>query len=306
MAYGGGGWLVPSGPSSRNGVEVDQAALLVLGDLGEGDPQDRVGGLLGHAEPGGDLAAQVGGEAGPQSGGVGVEQDRGRVVVRRGVQRRPEQGVRGFVELAAAAGPDVAAGGGGAVVDGAEGRRGEGGEDAGVGADGVGDGLAAGQAGADEVVGVGGVDAGAGRAARGAAVTARGEQTSRGLGGGGVGAEYLAGRGVDGGGAAGQADRFGAAAEVFDLLLCTVEVGVVDEVEQVPYGGACHVAQVQGDHSGRVPSVRVGGPEQQPAGSVGVLVLLGAWRTSPRGGRGFQRGGCGRWGPGLRVERVRW
>ncbi|MEU5445340.1 hypothetical protein [Streptomyces griseofuscus] len=75
---------------------------------------------------------------------------------------------------------------------------------------------------------------------------------------------------------AGQAYGFGAAAEVFDLLLCAVEVGVVDEVEQVPHGGAYHVAQVQGDHSGRVPSARVGGPEQQPARHEGVLVLLGA------------------------------
>ncbi|GHJ29715.1 hypothetical protein TPA0910_41480 [Streptomyces hygroscopicus subsp. sporocinereus] len=49
-----------------DGVEVDQATLLVLGDLGEGDPEDRAGGLLGHPEPGGKLAAQVGGEVGLQ------------------------------------------------------------------------------------------------------------------------------------------------------------------------------------------------------------------------------------------------
>ncbi len=216
--------------------------------------------------PGGDLAAQVGGEAGPQGGGVGVEQDRAFVVVRRGVQRRPDHEVRGFVELAAAAGTDIAAWGGEAVVDGTEGWRGEGGEDAWVGADGVGDGLAAGEAGADEVVGVGGVDAGAGRAAGGAAVAARGEQAARRLVRRVVGTQHLAGRGVDGGGVAGQADGFGAAAEVFDLLLCAVEVGVVDQVEQVPYGGACHVAQVQGDHSGRVPSVGWVAPSSNPPG----------------------------------------
>ncbi|GAA3246837.1 hypothetical protein GCM10020256_74720 [Streptomyces thermocoprophilus] len=117
-----------------------------------------------------------------------------------------------------------------------------------MGADGVGDVLAAGEAGADEVVGVGGVEAGAGGAAGGAAVAAGGEQAAGGFVGGGVGALYLAGGGVDGGGVACEADGFGAAAEAFDLLVCAVEVGVVDEVEQVPHGGACHVAQVQGDH----------------------------------------------------------
>ncbi|GAA3060790.1 hypothetical protein GCM10020254_00740 [Streptomyces goshikiensis] len=49
-----------------HGVEVDQAALLVFGDLGEGDPQDGAGGLLGEAESGCDLAAQVDREARPQ------------------------------------------------------------------------------------------------------------------------------------------------------------------------------------------------------------------------------------------------
>ncbi|WP_145497206.1 HNH endonuclease [Streptomyces sp. CFMR 7] len=45
---------------------------------------------------------------------MGVEQDRARVVVRRRIQRRPDQGVRGVVELAAAAGTDAAAGQAGA------------------------------------------------------------------------------------------------------------------------------------------------------------------------------------------------
>jgi hypothetical protein len=151
-------------------------------------------------------------------------------------------------------------------VDGAEGRGGEGDEDPGVGADGVGHSLAAGQAGADEVVGVGGAEAGAGRAAGGAAVAARGEQAARGLVGCGVGAHHLAGRGVDDGALACQADGFGATAEAFDLLLCAVEVGVVDQVEQVPYGGACHVAQVQGDHLGRVPSLAWVAPSSNQPG----------------------------------------
>nr|WP_208113108.1 hypothetical protein [Actinorugispora endophytica] len=220
---------------------MDQTTLLVLGDLGEGHPQDRVGGFLSLAEPGGELAAQVGGEAGPQRGGMGVEQDRALVVVRRGVQRRPDQSVVKSVELAAATETDIATGDDEAVVDRVEGRWSESDEDAGVGAGGIRYGLAAGEAGADEVVGVGGVEAGAGRAARCAAVAARGEQAAGGLLGGGVGAQYLAGRGVGGGGVAGQADGFGAAAEVFDLLLCAVEVGVVDEVEQVPHGVPCRV-----------------------------------------------------------------
>ncbi|MFG2558316.1 hypothetical protein [Streptomyces sp. NPDC048496] len=40
---------------------------------------------------------------------------------------------------------------------------------------------------------------------------------------------HLAGRGVDGGGVAGRAHWFGAAADVIDLPLCAVEAWVVDE-----------------------------------------------------------------------------
>lgn len=36
-------------------MEVDQAALLVLGDFGAVDPQHRAGGLLGEAQPDGVL-----------------------------------------------------------------------------------------------------------------------------------------------------------------------------------------------------------------------------------------------------------
>jgi hypothetical protein len=42
-----------------HGVEVDQAAPLVLGDLGEGDAGVRLEGPLGEPGPLGDLAAQV-------------------------------------------------------------------------------------------------------------------------------------------------------------------------------------------------------------------------------------------------------
>ncbi len=36
-----------------HGVEADQVTLLVVGHFGEGHPQNRAGGLLGEAEPGG-------------------------------------------------------------------------------------------------------------------------------------------------------------------------------------------------------------------------------------------------------------
>lgn len=83
--------------------------------------------------------------------------------------------------LTAAARPEDAARVGGAVVDGAEGRRSERDEHARVGADGVRHALAAGQARPDQLKGVGGVDAGAGRAARGAAVAAGRQQAVSGL-----------------------------------------------------------------------------------------------------------------------------
>ncbi len=89
---------------------------------------------------------------------------------------------------------------------------------------------------------------------------------------------------------AGQADGFGAAAEAFDLLLCAVEVGVLDEVEQVPHGGACHVAQVQGGHSGRVPSVGMGGRGYVRA----VLPVVAGVRVAGAVEEGIQaQGGAG-------------
>ncbi len=85
-----------------------------------------------------DLSAQVGGEACPQSRGVGVPQHRAGVVVPLWVQRRAEERVAVGVPGAA-----EARGCAGLVVDGAEAGGGEGGEDAGVGGDAGGDGLAA-------------------------------------------------------------------------------------------------------------------------------------------------------------------
>jgi hypothetical protein len=94
-----------------DGVEVDLAALLVLGDLGVGQGRVVAQGALGQSGGVGDFAAQVGGEAGPQGGGVGAPQHRAGVVVPLRVQRRTEE--RGAVAVPGTAG---AWGGPGLVV----------------------------------------------------------------------------------------------------------------------------------------------------------------------------------------------
>lgn len=138
---------------SDDGVEVDLAAFLVLGDLGVRERGVVPQRALGEAGGLGDLPAQVGGEACPQGRGVGVPQDRSGVVVVLGVERGAEERVVVGVLVAA-----VAAAGVGLVVDGAEAGGGEGGEDAWVGGDAGGDGLAAAEACGDELVGVVAVD----------------------------------------------------------------------------------------------------------------------------------------------------
>ncbi len=107
---------------------------------------------------------------------MGVPENGGFVVVGVRVERRAEDGVVLVVAGAAAAGAPA----GGAVVDRAEARGGEGGEDARVGGDVFGDALAAAQAGGDQVEGVAAVDLGAGRAAGGAAVVAADEELAGG------------------------------------------------------------------------------------------------------------------------------
>jgi hypothetical protein len=84
-----------------------------------------------EAGAGGDLAAEAGGEALPELACVVVEEHGARVVVGFRVDRGAQGGIVGRVAGAAAAGAMV-----GPVVDAAEGRGGEGGEDAGVVADG--------------------------------------------------------------------------------------------------------------------------------------------------------------------------
>jgi hypothetical protein len=66
-------------------VEVDDPAALVFGDLGVGQP--RLGGECLAGKPG---PAQGDGEAPPQFGGAGVEQDRAGVVVAVRAQRFAE------------------------------------------------------------------------------------------------------------------------------------------------------------------------------------------------------------------------
>ena len=101
----GGGEQVEGGPGGRgrgrpggavepdDGVEVDDAAPLVFGDLGVGDPE--LGGERLVGEPGlaGEGPAEGDGEAPPQFGGAGVEQDRAGVVVAVRAQRLAEPGV---------------------------------------------------------------------------------------------------------------------------------------------------------------------------------------------------------------------
>ena len=153
-----------------DGVEVDDAACLVFGDLDEPDAELGAQGFLGDPGQPGQVAGQVGDEPAPQVTRVGVEQHGGFVVVAVGAHRLAEPGVSldvpgragdvAAVRAAPCAG--VAAGSAGqdglaahpAGVDRAEGGGGEGGEHARVRGDRLGDAFASGQAGADELAGV--------------------------------------------------------------------------------------------------------------------------------------------------------
>ncbi len=98
----GGGKQAEGGPGGRgrgrpgraveadDGVEVDDAAALVFGDLGVGDPDLRGKRLVGKPGLAGQGPAEGDGEAAPQFGGVGVEQDRAGVVVAVRAQRLAE------------------------------------------------------------------------------------------------------------------------------------------------------------------------------------------------------------------------
>lgn len=148
---------------------------------------------------------------------------------------------------AAAAGP-----GAGTVVDGSETGGGEGGEDAGVIADGVRGAFVrvTGEAGADQVVGVAGVGPGAGRAARGATVAAGDAEHAARLFIGAVVVQDGFRRRVDGLGATDQTDRVGASSGAADLFLPAVEVGGAGHPQHVAEGGRIQARRGGGvDHA---------------------------------------------------------
>lgn len=131
-----------------------------------------------------------------------------------------------------------------AVMDRAEARRGEGGEDTRVGGDMFGDALAAAQAGGDQVEGVAAVDLGAGRTpSRTAVVAAHEELAGREVGGVEVleDAADLTGRGVDVvlGAVAIETDRVDAAAEPGELTEDTGQGPVLGQLREFRERGRC-------------------------------------------------------------------
>src|SRR5262249_24975330 len=156
---------------------------LELGDLGVGQLDSHAVSLSEFVE----AASDADDGAAPQYGGVGVPHHSGVVVVAVRAQRLAQTGVVLFVPLAAGQAPTVRAmirlapwsapgnpssASYDASVDGAEAGSGEGGEDARMDGDRLGNPLAAREPGPDELVGIGPVGLRAGRADRGAAVSA--------------------------------------------------------------------------------------------------------------------------------------
>lgn len=174
---------------SDDGVKVDDAATLVLDDLGEADPgvRGQLGG--GDAREGGEGPSDRNGGAPPQLTGQRVPQDGGGIVETVGADgladvrvvrfmhdiAGPGPAVRAAARAVRMAGPGVAAGVTGGV-DRPEAGSGEGGEDGWVVVDGLGDAFASAQAGGYQLKGVGTVGGRAGRAAGGPTLPARLEQ----------------------------------------------------------------------------------------------------------------------------------
>ncbi len=254
---------------SDDGMEVDGAALLVPGDLGGGDPNQRAHLRPADAGPGGEGVVEVVADGLPQRRGHGVPQDVAGVVIAVGAQRLPDQRFRVRVGPAAAVpaavlaapAPDPVALAG--SVDRAEGGRGQGDEEPRVRPDRFGDALAADEAGADQVEGVSAVFARAGRAAGGAAVAAADGEPAAGFGGGRVVAQDFAGGGVEGGGVSGEVDRFGAAAGGTDLIEPAVQVRHLAEADEVSFDG------------GKLAQPRLPVEEGAACGGVGVRVGAG-------------------------------
>ncbi|GFH70481.1 hypothetical protein Sdia_12490 [Streptomyces diastaticus subsp. diastaticus] len=243
MAHAGGGESGPSGPHEQSRVSFGKVAEYQKRGAVHFHAVIRFDGFLGEASAAGDFAAEVDREVAPQVGGVVVPEHRAGVVVRVRVERCAQ--LRGVLRVLG-----TAAAGAGArpVVNRAERRGGECGEDAGVVADGVGSafGGVAAEAGADEVVGVAGVGPGAGGAAGGAAVAAGDAQDGAGFVVGGVSVEDSAGGGVEGFGGAGEADGVGAAAGAADLVLPAVEAGGSGHLAHVGEGGRVQARRLEG------------------------------------------------------------
>lgn len=171
---------------------------------------------------------------------MGVPENGRFVVVGVRVERGTEYGVVLVVAGAAAAGPPA----GRAVVDRAEARSGERGEDARVGGDLFGDALATAQTRGDQVEGVSPVDLGAGRtSSRTAVVAADEELAGREVGGVEVleDAADLAGLGVDVvlGAVSVEADRVDAAAKSGELAEDTGQGAVLGQLREFRERGRC-------------------------------------------------------------------
>jgi hypothetical protein len=166
------------GVEADQSVQVDDAASLHLGDLGERCPRPVRLERLVDLDQG----------AAPQLGDVGIPDDLSGVVVAVQAERLPEQRVPILMPEVAAQGAAVGAGLGKATgpagagvavrssaggVHGPEGRGGGGDEHTRVPCDRRGHALAADEPGLDQLVGVRPVQAGAGRADAGAAIPAR-------------------------------------------------------------------------------------------------------------------------------------
>jgi len=161
-------------------VEVDRPALLELGHLGIGDPDQPPQASLAQADLAGQGTLDSNGGAPPELRGQGVPQHLGVGVVAGRTQRLPEARVVGVVAMPAASPAAMRAAGALAVrmagqdqpplcspvVDAAEARGGEGHEQPRMASHALGDALAALQPGGQQVVGVSPVDGCTRRAAR--------------------------------------------------------------------------------------------------------------------------------------------
>lgn len=239
-------WVYRTGRAieSDDGVDVNCRALLILGDLGEGQSGAIGKVALRQAGRHGEASTDGTSETVPEFPGVGMPEDMRHVVVAVSTERLADQGVSGVVDGGAACRSFVCAvgrttsrsaafPGGGRAMNRAEGRSGECDEEPGVFADVVRDVLAADEPGADEVERVSGMEAGAGGTDSGPAVAAADQEVFAGFVSCVVVVQDLAGRGVAHGGRTGQVDRVGAAAGRGDLLKPAGELQVLRKPDGV-------------------------------------------------------------------------